>query len=176
MRQRGRPRPSTESMAASTHRRAKIPGIDGTTASGRRSCFTPAAASRSSRARRAIASSVTGAVFDRGDQQPARGLGLSALECVSAGLNQFVALALPLGQGAACALDVGAGACMPAVQKEHSRPDVDGEIVVAGEVVIEPAKKELFDASLALVFRHLSRGGIYFGSQRIDHQVAGTRK
>ena len=47
---------------------------------------------------------------------------------------------------------------------------------MCGEIVVEAAEKKLFDASLAFVFRHLPRSGIYLGSQRIDHQVVGARK
>ena len=63
-----------------------------------------------------------------------------------------------------------------AVEEEHACPDVDGEIVVAGEVVIEAAEQQFLDASLAFVFRHLPRSGIRVGAQRIDHQVVGLER
>ena len=100
-----------------------------------------------------------GAVLDRRATAAARGLGVAALEGRRAGVKQFLAFALPLGDGAARALDVRARAGMAAIEEEHSRPDVDRELVLTGEVVIEPAQQQFLEARLAIVLRIRRAGG-----------------
>ena len=75
---------------------------------------------------------------------------LTAIERRDAAMQQLFRLALPLGLRAARPLDVGARAIVAAVEKQHARPDVDGRLVVAGEVMIEPLQQQLLDARLAL--------------------------
>ena len=124
-----------------------------------RSCGTLAASSRSSRSSSASASSVAAPCSTADAQQPARGLRLAALKRGGARVDQLFAFALTFGDRAARALDVRAGACVTAIEEQGPRPDVDGEIVLAGEVVIEAAQEQLFEARFAIVFRIESRGG-----------------
>ena len=79
-----------------------------------------------------------------------RGVRLAALEGRGAGLDQLLPLALALGDRAARALDVGAGAGVAAVEEQDARPDVDRELVLAGEIVVEPGEEELFDARVTI--------------------------
>jgi hypothetical protein len=36
------------------------------------------------------------------------------------------------------------------IEKQHARPDVDREIVTAGEVVIETCEQQLFDSGVTI--------------------------
>ena len=99
------------------------------------------------------------AALDRRRQQRARSAGIAAVERGGAGVQELVALALALGDGAARTIDVRLGPRVAAIEKEHARPDADGELVLSDEVVIEPGEQELFDARVALALRHFSRFG-----------------
>ena len=90
------------------------------------------------------------AAVDRGLQQAARFVAVAAVERGDAVLQQLFGLALPLGQRAARPLDVGARAGMAAVEEQRARPDVDGELVLGGEVVIEADEQELLDLRVAI--------------------------
>ena len=70
-------------------------------------------------------------------------------------MEQLVAFALLLGDRAARALDVGARPGMAVIQEQDTRPDADGEVVVTGEVMVEAAEKQIFDAGVALALRHV---------------------
>ena len=61
--------------------------------------------------------------------------------------------ALTLGERTSCPLDVGAGARMVAIEEERAGPDVDGEVVVRGEIMIETDQQELFDFRVAVRVR-----------------------
>ena len=112
-----------------------------------------------------------GAVLDRGRQQPAGGLRFAALKCVRAGVNELFAFALTFGDRAARPLDVRARPRMAAVEEQHPRPDVDGEIVLSGEIVVEAAEKQLFDARFAITLRQLRDGGTWLRTERIGHRA-----
>ena len=75
---------------------------------------------------------------------------VAAAERGDAVLQQLFGLALPLGQRAARALDVGARARVAAVEEQRARPDVDGVLVVGGEVVIEADEQQLLDLRVAI--------------------------
>ena len=109
------------------------------------------------------------ALDGRGEQRP-RGPRIAAIERGRAGLQELVALALPLGDGAARPVDVGLGPRVAAIEKEHPRPDADGELVLSDEIVIEAGEEELFDASVAFALRHFSRFGEVVGPQRVGHR------
>ena len=56
-------------------------------------------------------------------------------------MQQFLRLALPLGNRASRAIDVGARAIVVALEKDYTRPDIDGLFVISGEVVIESGER-----------------------------------
>lgn len=74
-------------------------------------------------------------------------------------MQQLLAFALPLGDGAPRPLDVRARTRVPAIEKEHARPDADREFVLTREVVIETDEEQLFDPRLAIALRHVSLRG-----------------
>jgi len=42
---------------------------------------------------------------------------------------------------------------MAAIEKERARPDVDGLVVLSGEIMIEASEQELFDLRVAICIR-----------------------
>ncbi len=108
-------------------------------------------------------------MLHRGSDEPARAFGVAPVERGTAGVQQFIALALPLGDRAAGPLDVGAGTGMAAVDEEHARPDVDREFVLFGKIMIEPREQELFDARVSVPFRHVCRKGQTVRTERVGH-------
>jgi len=72
-------------------------------------------------------------------------------------VNQFLAFALPLCDGAACPLDVGPCSRVTTIDEQRARPDVDGKLVLSGEVVIQSAQQQFFEACFAIVLRFESR-------------------
>ena len=48
---------------------------------------------------------------------------------------------------------------MAAIEEQHARPDVDRELVLAGEVVIEPGEQQLFDSRVAIATIGVPGGG-----------------
>ena len=63
---------------------------------------------------------------------------------------------------------------MIAIDEERARPDVDGELVVGGEIVIEPDQQQLFDLGVAARRRLGGVGACGLGAERIGHQGALT--
>ena len=95
------------------------------------------------------------AALDRRRQEtPGRGA-VAADERVDTGVEQLFAFPLLLGDRAARALDVGARPGMSVIQEQDPRPDADGEVVVTGEVMVEAAEEEIFDAGVTLALRHV---------------------
>ena len=84
-------------------------------------------------------------------------------------MQQFVRLPLPLGQRPAGAFDIRAGAPMAALEEGDPRPDVDGLLVSAFEVVVEPGQEQPLDQRIAIRI-----GGpitARCGAQRLGHAV-----
>jgi hypothetical protein len=54
-----------------------------------------------------------------------------------------------------------------AIEKEHARPDADGELVLRSEVMIEAGEQELFDFRLAINLRRGSNSAGGIGAKRI---------
>ena len=73
-------------------------------------------------------------------------------------MDELFAFALAFGDRAARPLDIRSRTSVAAIDEERSRPDVDGEIVLAGEVIIEAVQKQLFKARFAIVLRFKSGG------------------
>ena len=93
---------------------------------------------------------------------------VAAAERRGAVVQQFLGLPLPLGQRAARPLDVRARAGMAAIEKQRARPDVDGVLVLRGEVVIETGEEQLFDFGVAIRVRRGARAsGCRVGAKRI---------
>ena len=112
------------------------------------------------------------AAVDRRLEQTTSFVAFAALEGGDAILQQLFGFTLPLGEGAACPVDVGARPRMAAVEKERARPDIDGELVAAGEVVVETDQQELLDLGGAIRSRRdirVSARGV--GTKRIGHRV-----
>ena len=65
-------------------------------------------------------------------------------------MQQRFGFALLLGLGAARALDVRARAIVVAIEEQDARPQVDGLVVVVGEVVVEAGEQELLDPRVPL--------------------------
>ena len=92
------------------------------------------------------------------------------MERGNAGLQQLFGLPLALGERASRAFDVGTGALMAAVEKQRPRPDVDGLIVLPGEIVIEARQEQLFDLRIAIgIRRAIERAGTV-GTKRVGHR------
>ena len=102
-------------------------------------------------------------------QQPARLVAVAALERRDAGLQQLFGFALPLGQRAARPLDVRARPRVAAIEKQRARPDVDGLVVLGGEVVIEAGEQELLDLRVAIRIRRGVVRARAVGAKRIGH-------
>ena len=101
-------------------------------------------------------------------QQRAGLLHVAAIERIEALVDQGFGLALPLGLRAPRALDVGASAIVMAIEEQDARPEIDGGVELAGEVVIEPRDEQVLDAHvLSGGAGRLSRGRD--GRQRLGH-------
>jgi hypothetical protein len=83
-------------------------------------------------------------------QQSPRFSCIATAERRRAAVQQFLRLPLALGERAARALDVRPRAGMAAVEKQRACPDVDGELVVRGEVMVESGEEEVFDSGVAI--------------------------
>ena len=70
-------------------------------------------------------------------------------------MQQLLRFALALAERAARTLDVGAGAGVAAIEEERARPDVDGELVARGEIMVEADQEELLDLRVAIRRRRI---------------------
>ena len=114
-------------------------------------------------------------MLDGRDEQFAGRAGVTAVERLDAGMKQLVTLALTFGDRTARPFDVGARPGMAAIDEQHPRPDVDRELVLFGEIVIEPGDEELFDTRVAIAIWHVRLGGVSIGTERVCHvRVAGV--
>lgn len=68
-------------------------------------------------------------------------------------MNQFLAFALALRNRASRTLDVGARPSVTAVDEQCARPNIDRQLVLAGEIVIEPAQQQLFETCFSILLR-----------------------
>ena len=87
-------------------------------------------------------------------------------------MQQFFGLALPFGLGAPRALDVGARPRVPSIEKEDAGPDMNGSVVIAAEIVVEPVQEQPLDAGVALRPCKSVSGRRYDGLERIRHEDA----
>ena len=71
-------------------------------------------------------------------------------------VNELFGLALALRNGAPRTLDVGACARVPAIDEQRPRPDVDGELVLSGEVIVETAEQQFFQTRFPIALGFLS--------------------
>ena len=85
-------------------------------------------------------------------------------------LQQLLRLALPLGERAAGPFDVGAGARVASIEKQRPRPDVDGCLVLRGEIVIETDEKQLLDLGITIRLRRGIERARTIGAKRIGHR------
>jgi len=111
-----------------------------------------------------------GAALDGGGQQAPGGVRFAALEGLLARVDELLGFALAFRDGAARALDVGTRPRVAAIEKEDARPDVDGQLVFAGEVVIQPAEQQLLDPRVAIALRHLRLRRHGVGEERLCHR------
>ena len=74
-------------------------------------------------------------------------------------MQQLIRLPLPFGQRSPGALDVRPRLAVCAIEEEDARPDIDGEVVAAGEVVVQPGQQQLFDSGLAIPIGMIRTGG-----------------
>ena len=91
--------------------------------------------------------------LDGGQQQAPRFGAVAVVERRHALLEQFFRLALALGERAARAFDIGAGTRVAAIEKQRPRPDIDGRLVLRGEIVIEADEEQLLDLRITIRFR-----------------------
>ena len=120
---------------------------------------------------------VTAAGSLGGRQQPARRAVVAAIERRLTGMDQFFRLAVLLGERTAGALDVRARLAVRTIEEQHPRPDVDGELVAACEVMIEPDEQQFLDSRVAIATISVPGGGT-IEAQRVGHAemiVAGIR-
>lgn len=99
----------------------------------------------------------------RGDQLP-RLTGVAVIERETTAVQQLVPLPLPFGNGAARTLDIRASPRMATIDEQHTRPDVDREFVLIGEVVGQTGEEQFLDTGVPIAFRHVSPGGWTVGS------------
>src|SRR5262249_55063194 len=110
------------------------------------------------------------ALHDRLLDQAARLIAFTALEGRDARLQQFLGLTLLLGKRAARPLDVGARPRVAAIEKQRARPDVDGVVVLAREVMVEAGEQQLLDLGIAFRLRRGMRLARRVGTKRVGHE------
>jgi hypothetical protein len=93
------------------------------------------------------------AVLDGRPQESSCRAGITSLKGSSARVNQFLTFALTLGNRAAGSLNVRARPSMAAVDEQGTRPNVNGEFVLASKVVIKSAQQQLFETCFAILLR-----------------------
>ncbi len=98
---------------------------------------------------RLLAGSTT---LDRRAQKPPRRARVTTIERGHAGVQQLLAFALPFRDRSAGPIDIGLGSRVPAIEEQDARPDADRKLVVAGEVIIEAAEQQPFDARVFVAF------------------------
>ena len=106
------------------------------------------------------------ATLDGGCQQAPGSDSIAALKRGLPCLQQLLAFPLTLGNGAARAFDVRPRTRVTAIQKQHARPDADGELVLSVEVMVQTGEQQLLDARLAA--RRRSNGTVVL-ALRISH-------
>src|SRR5262249_7976490 len=111
------------------------------------------------------------AAVDRRPEQAPGLLAIAAIEGCHAGVQQLFGLTLPLGERAARPLDVRTRASVAPVEKQRSRPDVDGLLVVRGKIVVKAGQQQLFDLAVAISFRGLLKRPSAVGAKRIGHML-----
>ena len=102
---------------------------------------------------------------------------IAAIERCLTGMDQLFRLALLLGERTAGAFDVRARLAVRAIEEQDPRPDVDGELVPARKVMIEPDEQQFLDSRVAIATISVPDGGT-IEAQRVGHAervVAGIR-
>ena len=106
----------------------------------------------------------------RRQQLPGR-RAIAARERIGPGLKELFCLPLSFRERAPCPLDIRTRFPVGTIEKEHARPDVDGEIVTAGEIVIETGEQQLFDSGVTITIGVIGiRGPI--GAKRVGHAAS----
>ena len=89
-------------------------------------------------------------------------------------LQQLFGLALPFGQRTPRPVDVGARSRMTPIEEQRPGPDVDGELVAGGEVMIEADEQELLDFGVLRTAirdrRDIRVSARAVGTERIGHK------
>ena len=111
------------------------------------------------------------ALVDRRFQQAPGFVAVASSERRQPLLQQLLGFSLPLGERAPRALDVRASPRVAAIEKQRARPDVDGVLVLGGEVVIQTDEQELLDLRVPIRLAPLRRAQ-RIGSKGIRHQEA----
>ena len=109
------------------------------------------------------------AALDRRFEHRSRRNLVAALKGRYTGVEQFIAFALALGDRTSRPLDVRPRPGVPAIEKQDTRPDVNGKIVLTGEVVVETGKEKLFNPRVPIAIRFLRGGRGSARSNRVGH-------
>ena len=112
-----------------------------------------------------------------GREEPAGCAVIAAIERCLTGMDQLFRLALLLGERTAGAFDVRARLAVRAIEEQDPGPDVDGELVPARKVMIEPDEQQFLDSRVAIATISVPGGGA-IEAQRVGHAeriVAGIR-
>ena len=83
-------------------------------------------------------------------EQPPGRRAVAAVERRHAFLDEFLGRALALGQRAAGAVDVRPRSRVAPIEEQHPAPDVDGLLVAAGEILLEPREQQFVYLGVAI--------------------------
>lgn len=110
--------------------------------------------------------------IERVVQETTRLLTFAPLERGHAVLKQLLGLALTLRQRAARPIDICARSLMRAVEEQDPRPDVDGLLILPGEIVIEAGEEKPFDRRGPVLPRRRCFARPWgVGAKRIGHNL-----
>jgi hypothetical protein len=86
-----------------------------------------------------------GALFDRRHEETPCSVCFAALERRGPRVDELFSLSLPLGYRPACPLDVCPRSGMAPIDEQRAGPDVNGKLVLTGEVVVQAIQQEFLD-------------------------------
>ena len=98
--------------------------------------------------------------------------GVAAIEGCYAVLQQLLRFPLPLGQCAACPFDVRPRPRMAPIEKQRACPDVDGLLVLCGEIVVQTGEQELLDLRIPIRFRRSVERMSWVVAKRVGHKMS----
>ena len=84
-----------------------------------------------------------------GDESAGAG-DIAGLERLDALMQHRLRLPLQLGLRTARAIDIGPRAIVMPIEEQDARPEIDRLFVLAEEILVEPGKKQLLDARIAI--------------------------